>query len=77
MAAFTTTLPDALLKQLSEKSTLLSMPKNKLLENALQFYLEHLEIAEYAKSHQQAAKDEGVLILADEGLKEYLKQLET
>lgn len=76
MATFTSTLPDALLKRLAEKATALSMPKNKLLENALRLYLEHLERAEYVKSYQQAAKDEDVLLLAEEGLQEYLKQLE-
>lgn len=76
MATFTSTLPDSLLKRLSEKARALSMPKNKLLENALQLYLEHLERAEYVKSYQQAAKDEDVLMLAEEGLQEYLKQLE-
>jgi hypothetical protein len=76
MATFTSTLPDALLKQLAAKAKSLSMPKNKLLENALRLYLEHLERAEYVKSYQQAAKDEDVLLLAEEGLQEYLKQLE-
>ncbi len=60
MATFTSTLPDALLKRLAEKAASLSMPKNKLLENALQLYLEHLERAEYVKSYQQAAKDDDI-----------------
>jgi hypothetical protein len=52
------------------------MPKNKLLGNALQLYLEHLERAEYVKSYQQAASGEDILLLVEEGLQEYLKQLE-
>jgi hypothetical protein len=76
MAALTSTLPNALLKRITEKASTLSISENKLIENALLFYLEHLEKAEYAKSYQQEAKDEDILLLAEEGLQEYLKQLE-
>ncbi len=54
MATFTSTLPDDLLKKLAEKAGKLSLPKNKLIENALRLYLEHLEKAEYINSYRQA-----------------------
>jgi len=76
MATFTSTLPDNLLKQLAEKAQSLSMPKNKLIENALRLYLEHLEKAEYVKSYRQASADKDLLIIAEEGMEEYLKQFE-
>jgi predicted transcriptional regulator len=76
MATFTSTLPDDLLKLLSEKAKKLSMPKNKLIENALRLYLEHLEKAEYVKSYKEAAADEDLLVIAEEGMQEYLRQLE-
>ncbi len=76
MATFTSTLPASLLKMLSEKAASLSVPKNKLIENALRLYLEHLEKAEYIKSYQQASHDKDLLMIAEEGMEDYLKQLE-
>lgn len=76
MATFTSTLPDKLLKLLSEKAETLSVPKNKLIENALRLYLEHLEKVEYIQSYKQAANDKNLLTLAEEGMEDYLKQLE-
>jgi hypothetical protein len=76
MATFTSTLPDEMLKMLIEKAKALSLPKNKLIENALKLYLEHLERAEYIKSYRQAAADDDILLVAEEGMNDYLKQLE-
>lgn len=76
MATFTTTLPDDLLKLLGEKAANLSMPRNRLIENALRLYLEHLERAEYKKSYARAAKDRDLLSMAEEGMADYLRQLE-
>ncbi len=76
MATFTSTLSDNLLEQLAEKAKALSVPKNKLIENAIRLYLEHLEKAEYIKSYKLAAQDKNILQLAEEGMEEYLRQLE-
>ena len=76
MATFTSTLPDDLLKLLSEKANNLSIPKNKLIETALRLYLEHLEKAEYIKSYKQAGKDKDILLIAEDGMNDYLRQLE-
>lgn len=76
MATFTSTLPDELLRLLSEKAKALSQPKNRLIENALRLYLEHLEKAEYIKSFKQAASDDEILSIAEEGMSGYLDQLE-
>lgn len=75
MATFTSTLPDNLLKMLSEKAEALSVPKNKLIETALRLYLEHLEKAEYVKSYKQATHDKDIMLIAEEGMEEYLNQL--
>jgi hypothetical protein len=75
MATFTSTLPDDLLRLLSEKANDLSLPKNKLIENALRLYLTHLEKAEYARSYKQAANDKDILQVAEEGMEDYLNQL--
>jgi predicted transcriptional regulator len=76
MVTFTSTIPEDLSKKLSEKARSLSLPKNKLIENALRLYLEYLERAEYIKSYKQAADDEDILKIAEEGMSDYLKQLE-
>ncbi len=76
MATFTSTLPDDLLQRLSEKATAMELPKNRLLEIALRLYLEHLDKAEYIKSYKAAAQDDDILTVAEEGMAEYLKQLE-
>ena len=76
MATFTSTLPNELLQLLSEKAESLSIPKNKLIEKALRLYLTHLEKAEYIQSYKQAAKDEDLLLIAEEGMEDYLDQLD-
>ncbi len=76
MATFTSTLPNELLQLLSEKAEALSVPKNKLIEKALRLYLTHLEKAEYIKSYKQAAIDQDTLLIAEEGMESYLKQLD-
>lgn len=76
MVTFTSTIPDDLSKKLAEKARSLSLPKNKLIENALRLYLEHLERAEYIKSYEQAGDDADILQMAEEGMENYLKQLE-
>ena len=76
MSTFTSTLPDDLFALLGEKARKLSVPKNKLIEKALRLYLEHLEKAEYIKSYKQASEDNDILLIAEEGMEDYLKQLE-
>jgi predicted transcriptional regulator len=76
MSTFTSTLPDDLLSKLTEKAKKLSLPKNKLIENALRLYLEHIDKAEYIQSYRQAAFDKDILAIAEEGMSDYLNQLE-
>ncbi len=46
------------------------------MENALNLYLDHLKRAEYVKSYRQAARDEDIPLVAEEGIDSYLKQIE-
>ena len=75
MATFTSTLPDDLLQRLADYAKKLSLPKNKLIENALNLYLDHLKRAEYVKSYRTAGDDEDILMVAEEGMDFYLKQI--
>ena len=75
MTTFTSTLPDTLLAKLNEMAKSLSMPKNKIIERALQIYLDQLTRAEYVKSYKQAESDTNIIEIAEEGMEDYLKQL--
>ena len=77
MSTFTSTLPDDLLKKLQEAANNLSMPKNKLIEKALRIYLDQLNKAEYIKSYKAMAADTDVLMMAEEGMAEYLLEINT
>lgn len=76
MSTFTSSLPDDLLQQLERMSKLLKLPKNRLIETALRIYLDQLNKAEYIKSYKQLAKDADVLQIAEEGMSDYLSNLE-
>lgn len=76
MATFTSSLPDRLLQLLEEKANELSLPKNKLIEKALSVYLEQLNRAAYIKSYKRMADDIDMLTMAEEGMKDYLQQLD-
>lgn len=76
MATFTSSLPDEVLSLLEEKAKELSLPKNKLIEQALRLYLDHLNRAAYIRSYKEMAEDADLLIIAEEGMADYFKQLE-
>lgn len=75
MATYTSTLPDSLMSLLNEKAKELAIPKNKIIEKALQLYLEQVKKAEYIKSYKQLADDTDVLRMAEEGMADYFNQL--
>lgn len=75
MATFTSSLPDHLLERLSNLAKELKLPKNRLMEKALELYLEQLEKASYIKSYKQAASDDDILMVAEEGLQDYFNQV--
>ena len=76
MTTFTSTLPDELLIKLNNAAKGLSLPKNKIIERALNIYLDQLKRAEYVKSYKMASKDVDILSMAEEGMGDYLKQLQ-
>ena len=76
MTTFTSTLPENILKKLNEMSGKLAIPKNKIIEKALLIYLDQLTRAEYVKSYKQDGDDTDILAMAEEGMEDYLKQLD-
>ncbi|MFC2102144.1 ribbon-helix-helix domain-containing protein [Bacteroidota bacterium] len=75
MATFTSSLPDSLLGKLHDMATKLHVPKNKIIEKALEIYLDQMTRAEYIKSYKQAGEDLDILTMAEEGMEDYLNQL--
>lgn len=76
MQTFTSSLPENLIKKLNEVSKKLNLPKNKLIEKALLIYLDQLNRAEYVHSYKLAGKDVDVMQIAEEGMKDYLIQIQ-
>lgn len=75
MATYTSSLPDKLLKDLAQAAADLKLPKNKIIEKALELYLLEIEKAQFAKSYRRAARDKDTLLIAEEGMADYFKQL--
>lgn len=76
MTTFTSTLPEELFQKLNEMAAKLSVPKNRIIEKALKVYLDQLNRAEYVKSYKNAGDDLDVMNMAEEGMEDYLKQLD-
>jgi hypothetical protein len=76
MSTFTSSLPDDLLQLLADKAKELSVPKNTLIEKALRIYLEQLNRAAYIKSYKQMAEDRDTMLVAEEGMADYLTQMD-
>ena len=76
MATFTSSLPDQLLKDLSDRARELKIPKNKLMQRALEYYLEKLDRASFLESYKKMADDPEQLLIAEEGIEDWFKTLE-
>lgn len=76
MANYTSSLPDSVLSKLNEVAQTLKVPKNQIIERALNKYLTEVERQLYIRSFKQLAGDEDLLKLAEEGMDEYFMALE-
>ncbi|MBP6976720.1 MAG: hypothetical protein PHD61_08475 [Bacteroidales bacterium] len=73
---FTSSLPSDLIGLLDHYAQKFNVPKNHILEQALNAYFRRLKKAEYTYSFKKAAGDPDMLTMAEEGLEDYLKILE-
>lgn len=64
MTTFTSSLPDDLLQRLSDTASKLKLPKNKLIEKALDIYLDQVNRTEYVASYKLAGQDNDILMIA-------------
>jgi len=76
MTTFTSSLPEDLIQLLSQKAKELAIPKNKIIEKALRIYLDQLNKAAYIKSYKTMNDDDSVWKVAEEGMDDYLRQIE-
>jgi predicted transcriptional regulator len=76
MTTFTSSLPEDILRKLAEKSRELATPKNKIIERALRIYIDQIEKAEYIKSYKKASEDQDLMMIAEEGMTDYLSRIE-
>lgn len=73
---FTSTLPADTWQVLEAYARKFNVPRNKILEQALQAYFGRLKQAEYIKSFKKASGDSELESMAEEGLDDYLKILD-
>ena len=76
MPTYTSSLPLPLLEKLSNLAREYNLPKNKIIEKALELYLTEIDKAAFAASFRRAKGDKDLLLIAEEGLVDYYKQLE-
>lgn len=75
--AYSSTLPSELMEELEAFAAKLDIPKNKLIELSIQNYLHKLKQAEYIRSFQQVGEDEEQAELAEAGLDDFLKLVDS
>lgn len=72
---FTSSIDNSLMQKLRKYSDKYKMPKNKIIEQALNKFFDELKKAEYRRSFKRAAKDKKMLEMAEEGLEDYVEIL--
>lgn len=77
MPTYTSTLPSKIIEELGALSEQLKMPKNKIIEKALTIFLDQYKRAQYIESFKRAATDMDLLSMAEEGMGEYLSQIDS
>lgn len=76
MMTFTSTLPEDSFEKLSQMSKEMNIPKNKIIQRALNMYLKELDKALYRKSFKKYKEDVDVLSIAEEGMQDYISQID-
>jgi len=71
MITFTSTLPEDVIAKLNKLSATLKVPKNKIIERALNRYIEQVERQMFIKSYQDLADDPDIFNVAEEGIEDY------
>ncbi|HNU77846.1 MAG: ribbon-helix-helix domain-containing protein [Prolixibacteraceae bacterium] len=72
----TSSLSPEIISRLNDYSKKFRIPKSRILEQALEAYFERISKAELIRTFKAASRDEEILLMAEEGLEEYLKILD-
>jgi hypothetical protein len=75
MTTYTSSLPKTTLENLAKFANELKIPKNLIIQRALDAYLKELDKALMRKSFAQYADDKELLLIAEEGLSDYIAEL--
>ena len=73
---FTSSINSVVMKRLRGYADKYKMPKNKIIETALNNYFDELRRSEYITSFKRANTDPELLEMAEEGFKDYLRILD-
>lgn len=73
---FTSSINTKVMKRLRGYSDKYKLPKNKIIETALNRYFDELKRSEYVDSFKRANKDPEMLEMAEGGLEDYLRILD-
>lgn len=73
---FTSSINTKVMKRLRGYSDKYKLPKNKIIETALNKYFDELKRSEYINSFKRANKNPEMLEMAEEGLEDYLRILD-
>ncbi len=76
MTTFTSSLPNELLEMLNQVASQQKVPKNKVIEESLKMYFEELERQEYITKFRKLRDGKELNQIAEEGMKDYINQLE-
>jgi len=76
MTTFTSSLPNDLWEKLTALSKKLNIPKNKIIKSALAKYMDEIERQVYIYSYKQLADDPDIVNMAEEGMEDYIRQLQ-
>ncbi len=73
---YTSSISESLMKKLRQYSIKYKMPKNKIIEKALNNYFEQIKKAEYIKSFKIEKNESENMELAEQGLGDFLKMID-
>lgn len=71
--AYSSTISSELMDRLDHYASKLGVPKNRLIEMSISYYLDLLKKAEYIRSFQRVNEDEEQLKMAEEGMGDFLE----
>ena len=72
---YTSSIKISLARKLSHYSHKLNVPKNKIIERALDKYFDELKRAEYIRSFKRASNDPDIIEMTEEGIDDYVEIL--